>query len=79
MDKLDILLWVMVGGFTIQFSLLLVVWNSLNHKIDKLENRMDKFDEKLMDIDRRLCRLEGAFASKDCCMIKDERQFKKAE
>lgn len=55
----------------------------LSKRIDevdaKLTNRIDKLDEKLTDVDRRLCRLEGAFSSKDCCMIKDDRQIKKAE
>lgn len=49
----------------------------LSYKIDKLDEKLsqkiDKLDEKLTDVDRRLCRLEGAFASKDCCMIKDDR------
>lgn len=90
MEKLDIILWVMSGGF----GLMLVMWHSLNQKIDGVNNslskriddvnnslstRIEKLDEKLTDVDRRLCRLEGAFASKDCCMIKDERHLKKAE
>jgi ABC-type nickel/cobalt efflux system permease component RcnA len=45
----------------------------------KFSEKIDRVDEKVTDIDRRLCRLEGAFSSKDCCMIKDERQMKKAE
>jgi hypothetical protein len=44
-----------------------------------LSSRIDKLDEKLTDVDRRLWRLEGAFSSKDCCMIKDEKQMRKAE
>jgi iron-sulfur cluster repair protein YtfE (RIC family) len=44
-----------------------------------LENKIDKMQDTITDIDRRLCRLEGAFASKDCCMIKDSSQMKKAE
>jgi len=55
----------------------------LNHKIDKLDeklsNRIDRLDEKVTDIDRRICRLEGAFASKDCCMIKDSSKLQRAE
>jgi hypothetical protein len=46
-----------------------------------LENNgiyIDKLDEKVTDIDRCLCRLEGAFASKDCCMIKDDQHLCKA-
>lgn len=51
----------------------------LEKKIDNLENKIEKTQESLTDIDRRLCRLEGAFSSKDCCMIKDSSQIKKAE
>ncbi len=84
---------------------MVLIWNNLNHKIDKSDERLsqkvdkldeklshkidkldeklsqkiDKLDEKLTDVDRRLCRLEGAFASKDCCMIKEDRQIRKAE
>jgi len=79
MEKLDLILWIISGGFAITFGLMLVMWNGLNNRIDKLDLRMDKFDEKLTDIDRRLCRLEGAFASKDCCMIKDDKYIRKAE
>lgn len=68
MDKIDMILWVLGGGF----GLMLVMWHNLN-------NRLDKLDEKLTDVDRRLCRLEGAFSSKNCCMIKEERSLKKAE
>jgi hypothetical protein len=66
MDKLDIILWVLGGGF----ALMLVMWHSLTSRFDKLE-------EKVTDIDRRLCRLEGAFTSKDCCRLGDERILKR--
>lgn len=98
MEKIDLILWILSGGF----ALMLVMWHSLNSKIDhvndslsaridnvnsaRIDNvnnslgaRIDKLDEKVTDIDRRLCRLEGAFASKDCCMIKDEKHMRKAE
>ena len=68
MDKLDIILWFMGSGFSITFMFLMVIWNSLS-----------KLDEKVTDIDRRLCRLEGAFAAKDCCMIKEDSRLRKAE
>lgn len=51
----------------------------MERRFDKIDQRFDKLDEKVTDIDRRLCRLEGAFASKDCCMIKDDRHHKAAE
>jgi hypothetical protein len=56
---------------------------ALSQKIDSvntaLSQKIDKLDEKLTDVDRRLCRLEGAFASKDCCMIKDDRHLRKTQ
>ena len=82
MDKIDIILWVMSGGF----GLMLVMWHGLNNRMDKLDDRMDKIESRIdkvgddvKDIDRRLCRIEGSMASKDCCMLKDDRQLKKAE
>ena len=35
--------------------------------------------ENLTDIDRRLCRMEGAMAAKDCCALTETRQSKKSE
>lgn len=68
MDKLDVIIWMIGGGF----ALMLVMWHNLNA-------RMDKLDEKITDIDRRLCRIEGAMAAKECCVLKEERQYRKAE
>lgn len=79
MTAMELLITIVIAGFGLNFALLLVIWNSLNNRIDKLDQRIDKLDEKVTDIDRRLCRLEGAFSSKDCCMIKDDRQLRKAE
>ena len=90
MDKIDLILWILGAGF----SLMLVAWgnlhkridgieNSLSKKIDGLEsslgNRIDKLDEKLTDVNRRLCRMEGAMTAKDCCMLKSDQQLRKAE
>ncbi len=72
MEKIDIISWVLGSGLSLMFGLMLVMWHNLNHQMDKL-------DEKVTDIDRCLCRLEGAFSLKDCCMIKDERKLGKAE
>jgi len=84
MDKLDIILWAMAGGFSIILTAMMFMWHALSSRMDrmdirfdKIDHRFDKIEEKLNDLDRRLCRLEGAFASKDCCMIKDERKNKK--
>ena len=75
MDKLDVILWAMTAGFTIQFGLMLLMWNS----IGKLGDKIDKLDEKVTDIDRRLCRIEGTLSARDCCMLKEDRHVRKAE
>lgn len=52
----------------------------LTDRIDGVEKnlsvRMDKLDEKLTDIDRRLCRMEGAMST--CCALNHE-QHRRAE
>jgi len=53
--------------------------NQMSKLEDKLSYQIQKLDEKVTDIDRRVCRMEGAFNNKDCCMIKDSSQLKKAE
>ena len=90
MDKIDLILWVVSAGFAVNFGIMIVMWNSLNKRIDdlyyrmdnvekNLTSRIDKIDEKLTDVDRRLCRLEGAFSAKECCVIKESPNRKIAE
>lgn len=50
MDQLTVLTWAIGGGFA-------GTWGILFFMFSKIE----KLDEKITDIDRRLCRLEGAF------------------
>ncbi len=59
----------------------LIYWMKQDMKdgFTRLEVKIDKLEGVVTDIDRRLCRLEGAFSSKDCCMIKDSSQLKKVE
>jgi len=60
--KIDMILLIIQFGFGIFFALLLIVWGTLWRSIGKL-------DEKLTDVDRRLCRMEGAFSMKECCRL----------
>lgn len=50
MDKLDILIGAVGGGFAITFGLISMMWKTLQN-----------LNSNVQDIDRRLCRLEGAF------------------
>lgn len=67
MEKIDILLWIVGAGFTLNFGLMLLMWQSIG-----------KLDEKLTDVDRRLCRMEGAFSMKECCRISPDEAKKAA-
>jgi hypothetical protein len=58
-------------------------YSRLCKKVDdvekKLGTRIDKLQETVTDIDRRLCRLEGAFQAKECCLLKSDSQHKAVE
>lgn len=54
-------------------------FDSVDRKFDAMGHRLDKMQETITDIDRRLCRLEGAFQSKECCLLKSDTQHKTAE
>ena len=75
----QLIMWLIGIQTTILLAAFRFVWKSLSNRIDNTDKKIDKLDEKITDIDRRICRLEGAFASKDCCMIKDHGQLKNAE
>ncbi len=68
----EVILAVMITGFSLQMTLLYIVWSTLTARFDNLA-------EEVKDIDRRLCRIEGALSSKDCCMLKDDQKLRKAE
>ncbi len=67
MDKIDILMWIIGIGFAFNFGILAImwntIWNTLNTRFDRIEHKIEKLDDKFLNVDRRLWRLEGAFAS----------------
>lgn len=69
MDQLTILTWAIALGFAGMGSLMLYLISGVNSRIDKL-------DEKLTDVDRRLCRMEGAFSRQDCCILSSKHNDK---
>lgn len=56
-----------------------IFYNKINKRFDLVDKRFDIIEEKITDIDRRVCRIEGALASKDCCVLKESEKIKKAE
>ena len=78
LGKVDVITLLAIAGMFWIFN------NKMNAKLEKLENNLQSqisaLAEDVKDIDRRLCRIEGSMASKDCCMLKDDRQqLRKAE
>lgn len=73
MDSIQVLTWAIGLGFVGTWTMMGFAFSLLNKKIEgsvkSLADRMDKFDEKLTDIDRRLCRIEGAMMNKECCIL----------
>jgi hypothetical protein len=41
-----------------------------------IRNDIKSIKSDVQDLDRRLCRIEGAISSKDCCMLKDDKSNK---
>ena len=87
-------MWLLGIQTTIILAVLGAFYSNMSKKVEKLEEKLtkvngdsssllaskiDKLDEKITDIDRRVCRIEGAFQNKECCMIKDSSQMKKVE
>ncbi len=68
MDKFDVLLTVMLSGYGLILSLILILWR----KIEKVE-------EKLIKIEHDLIEIKTILRMKECCMIQDNRQNKKVE
>lgn len=68
MDKIDLILWVMSGGFAISFAMILVLYKEIK------EMKRD-----IHELDKRLYGIETMLHMKDCCILKSEQHIKKAE
>ena len=83
MDRLDVILYMMGGGFTITLTFMLTMWNSINNRIDAVEHslnaRIDKLEERLTRLEHDMVEVKTILRLKESCMIKDDRQMKKAE
>ncbi len=58
MSEFQILLTVMISGFGLLLSIMLILWN-----------RIEKLDDKVTDIDRRVCRMEGSLTTHGHCLF----------
>lgn len=46
---------------------------------DTIRSEIKDLRKEVQDIDRRICRIEGSLASKDCCMLKESRSKEQAQ
>lgn len=51
----------------------------MQKRFDKIDAKFDKVFEELKELRTSLNRMEGAFYSKDCCILKEDKQNKKVE
>ena len=82
----QLMMWFMGLQTVVIMAALGFMWSHLNkkfdlidQKFDKLHLRLEKIEEKITDIDKRVFAIETMLHMKDCCMLKDERQLKRAE
>jgi len=74
-DRLDILVWVMGGGFTIMLTLMLLLYR----EIKDVGWQVRETNTRVSEIDKRLYGIETVLHMKDCCMLKADQNIKKAE
>ncbi len=63
-------------------SMAAVFWfmsRGLRSSLEEVKGDIREMKGDLKDLDRRLCRIEGALSSKDCCMLKEDQKLRKAE
>ena len=82
MNKLDvvqlaaivIILWVFYNRLDGKIS---ASEKRLEAKIDQSNNSIENLRGDIHELDKRLCRLEGAFTMKECCAVQSDKQQKK--
>lgn len=66
MEKIDIVLWAVGGGFVITLGMLKVMWNEIKDIRKDLNTQGE-----------RLARIEGILSPRDHFIVKDENYMKK--
>lgn len=54
-------------------------FEKVDERFEKVYEKFDKIDGDIKELRTSINRMEGAFYSKECCMLKEEKQNKKAE
>jgi len=54
-------------------------FRDIGTRFDKIDRTLEKIEQQINDIDKRVFAVETMLHMKDCCMLKDQNQLKKAE
>lgn len=76
MTEIQMLTWAIAGGFAGTWVIMGAIFTLMLSFRKELKMEIAKLDEKILDIDRRLCRIEGSMMNKDCCMLKQDHSAK---
>lgn len=55
MDKIDIILWVLSGGF----GLMLIMWHNLHSRSDKVEIKIEGIEKELQQLNTKVAVIES--------------------
>jgi len=86
-DRIDIVNLIFIAGMFWVFNIRLDrKFDKIDQRFEKIDARFEKVDQRFDNIENRLTKLEYDMIEvktilrlKECCMIQDERQIKKAE
>lgn len=68
-----------IGVIGLTYAILRNFKSDIHSELLELKDDIKDLKNDMKDVDRRLCRMEGAFSSKDCCILKSSNDQKEAK
>lgn len=79
-EKIDITNLIVIAGMFWVFNIRLDrKFDKIDQRFEKLESRLDKLESSVRTLEHDMVEVKTILRLKECCMIQDERQIKKAE
>lgn len=75
----QVIMWIIGIQTGVLGGIFLFLWNNLSKRIDDQGKKIDDIILKISDMDKRLYGIETVLHMKDCCVLKQDQNFKKAE
>ncbi len=75
----QIVMWIVALQTGVLGGIFLFLWNNLSKRIDDQSKTLGEMNTKIGDIDKRLYGIETVLHMKDCCVLKQDQNLKKAE